>query len=48
MKKFENIIPDELKGWFGGVYGRCAHDCPVATRRWYAAQGISKSGSMNL
>ena len=38
-KNFENIIPDELKGWFGGVYRRCAHDCLVATRRWYDAQG---------
>ena len=38
-ENFENIIPDELKGWFGGVYGWCAHDCFVATRRWYDAQG---------
>lgn len=28
-----------MKGWFGGVYGWCAHDCLVATRRWYDAQG---------
>jgi hypothetical protein len=36
-KDFENIIPDEVKGWFGGVHGWCAHDCLVATRRWYDA-----------
>jgi hypothetical protein len=31
---WEEVMPDWLKRFFGGVYGWCAHDCVVGARVW--------------
>jgi hypothetical protein len=31
---WEDVMPDWLKRFFGGVYGWCAHECVVASRVW--------------
>jgi hypothetical protein len=31
---FEEVMPDWLKQFFGGVYGWCAHECVVSARMW--------------
>ncbi len=31
---WEEVMPDWLKRFFGGVYGWCAHECVVASRVW--------------
>ena len=31
---WEELMPDWLKRFFGGVYGWCAHECIVAVRVW--------------
>jgi hypothetical protein len=33
-RDWEEVIPDWLKRFFGGVYGWCAHDCVVGVRKW--------------
>lgn len=31
---WEEVMPDWLRRFFGGVYGWCAHECVVASRVW--------------
>jgi hypothetical protein len=31
---WDEVMPDWLKRFFGGVYGWCAHECVVAVRVW--------------